>query len=93
MKVTNMSKKSNNVANVEIVTNDAPAVFVSFAQYCRDNNLNAKSMRAKLRRYAVSKTHNNSRNYDYHALTMLNADLEQRRANATTRDDDARVDA
>ena len=78
-----MSKKIVNTATVEIAAAaDAPAVFVSFAQYCRDNGLNAKSMRAKLRRYQVSKPHNHSRNYDYNALVALNADLAARRAAA-----------
>ena len=77
--------KSSKTAVVAISVNadvETPAVFVSFAQYCRDNNLNAKSMRAKLRRYAVSKIHNNSRNYDYNALVALNTDLAARRAAA-----------
>ena len=77
--------KSSKTAVVAISVNadvETPAVFVSFAQYCRDNGLNAKSMRAKLRRYQVSKPHNHSRNYDYNALVTLNADLDARRAAA-----------
>lgn len=38
-------------ANVEIeTTTPAPATFASFAAYCRANNLNPKTQRAKLRR-------------------------------------------
>lgn len=79
-----MPKKIVNTATVEIAAAaDAPVVpFVSFAQYCRDNGLNAKSMRAKLRRYQVSKPHNHSRNYDYNALVTLNAELDAKRAAA-----------
>lgn len=85
-----MTKKINSTETVAAVELPAAPVFVSFAQYCRDNNLNPKSARAKLRRYAVSKPHNNSRNYDYNALTALNADLEARRAAAkATADADA----
>lgn len=75
--------KSSKTAVVAIPVNadvETPAPFVSFAQYCRDNNLNAKSMRAKLRRYQVSKPHNHSRNYDYNALVTLNAELDAKRA-------------
>ena len=78
------SKKTATVAAISVNADvETPAaVFVSFAQYCRDNGLNAKSMRAKLRRYAVSKPHNHSRNYDYNALVALDADLAARRAAA-----------